>query len=115
MEAVRADLLTEPGSGLGGAGKDTDAPYRTVEPVDQSEIDVSRFAVFLLNVGFCLIQEIRVSGSIFLHRLIRLFFDDQQMVVFIENADHISSQCRRAAQTYCSRPGCRVPANPPFL
>ena len=88
MKCTRADLVTQPGSGFGGTPKNADAPYRPVKTVNETEIDISRFAVFLLYIRLCFAQQIQVAGRILLHRLVSRFFNDQEMVVFIKNADH---------------------------
>ena len=85
-----ADLLfvflehfIQPGEGFTGACKNHYTADRTIHPVGDTQINLSRFVVFLLDIRLYFFAQRGISGFICLYNVRNFLIDGNDMIIFV--------------------------------
>lgn len=84
-EGPVANLFGQSGSGPGRFSQCQETAYRPVEPVYQTQKDVTGFVIFLFEPFFAKSEQVRIARPVSLGEKIYRFFHNEKMIVLIED------------------------------
>lgn len=95
LDAVNAELFRQPTCPFAGSSKQNDARDRSVQPMDNSDENVSRLLILLPQVLPGGIHQSRLARVVTHRQQARGFVESQAMIVFVKNNGKSAHEMRR--------------------